>query len=263
MKNKKRLFISLITLGLLLLVGLVLLAWFLVLNRGSLINRVLLVGLGITFLAIIAGVGFGIGGLVLTLLSTRNIAPLQNLVLITLNLLYPFALVVGRILGIEVEKIRASFIEVNNQLVRAKGMTVSARRVMILAPHCLQRSTCPHKITIDIANCRRCGQCCIDGLLGLGEKHGVKVVVATGGTMARKFIKEYKPQAVVAIACEQDLTSGIQDSNPLPVLGVLNLRPEGPCFNTQVKIAEVEKAVEFFLCQLALQGNPLYNTPVP
>ncbi|MHB1419293.1 MAG: DUF116 domain-containing protein [Bacillota bacterium] len=263
MKNRKRLFISLITLSLLLLIALVALSWFLILNRGSLINRILLVGMGIAFLAFVASVGFGIGSLVITLLSTKNIAPLQNFVLVTINLLFPFALAAGRLLGIETSKIRASFIEVNNQLVLAKGPLFSASRVLILAPHCLQRSTCPHKITIDVANCHRCGQCSMDALLGIGEKYGVKVAVATGGTLARKFIKEYKPEAVVAIACERDLTSGIQDSVPLPVLGVLNVRPEGPCFNTQVRISDVENAVKFFLHQLAAQGNPLYNTPVP
>lgn len=71
--------------------------------------------------------------------------------------------------------------------------------------------------------------------------------MATGGTLARHFVKQYRPRAVVAIACERDLTSGIQDTQPLPVLGVLNLRPHGPCLNTQVNLNQVEQAVQFFL----------------
>jgi len=58
---------------------------------------------------------------------------------------------------------------------------------------------------------------------------------------------EFKPKAIVAIACERDLSSGIQDVNTVPVLGVLNIRPNGPCFDTTVDLAAVEDAVKFFL----------------
>ena len=48
------------------------------------------------------------------------------------------------------------------------------------------------------------------------------------------MIIEKRPKLVVAVACEGDLTSGIKDCYPLPVIGVLNDRPFGPCFNTHV-----------------------------
>jgi hypothetical protein len=50
----------------------------------------------------------------------------------------------------------------------------------------------------------------------------------------------------VAVACERDLSSGIIDSYPLPVLGVTNERPFGPCFNTKVDLGQVIEAIEFF-----------------
>ncbi|MGI6559076.1 MAG: DUF116 domain-containing protein [Limnochordia bacterium] len=46
--------------------------------------------------------------------------------------------------------------------------------------------------------------------------------MSTGGTRARQLVKELKPKGVVAIACERDLASGIQDTRPLKVLGVTN-----------------------------------------
>ncbi len=70
--------------------------------------------------------------------------------------------------------------------------------------------------------------------------------MATGGTSARKIIKDKRPGAVLAIACERDLTSGIQDmAGILPVLGVVNQRPEGPCHNTRVDLQKVEDALRF------------------
>jgi len=53
------------------------------------------------------------------------------------------------------------------------------------------------------------------------------------------------------VACERDLTSGIQDSTPLPVLGVTNERPFGPCNNTFIDMELVEKAIKFFIAEKA------------
>ena len=56
-----------------------------------------------------------------------------------------------------------------------------------------------------------------------------------------------RPKAVVAIACERDLASGIQDVYPIPSVGVLNLRPNGPCYNTHVDLEEFRRAIEEIL----------------
>ncbi len=246
-KPQKRLFVGLLTASLLVLVGLMGLIWYLFTHRNFPLEKTvlyLLLGGIISFLAL---VGFGIMGVILTLWRARTVPGLQNIMRVAINLLFPLAVPLGQMMGFSKARIRSSFIEVNNQLVRTEKATFKPSEVLVLAPHCLQMHDCPHKITANTHNCRRCGRCSVDRLLELEEKYGVKVVVATGGTLARKFIKEFHPRAVVAVACERDLTSGIQDSNPLPVLGVLNRRPNGPCNDTWVDGQRVEKAIEYFL----------------
>lgn len=115
---------------------------------------------------------------------------------------------------------------------------------MILAPHCLQNAECPHKITIDVANCKQCGKCKIGELKKLADQYDCQLRVVTGGTLARQAIKEQKPGAVIAIACERDLSLGIQDISIIPVLGILNYRPNGPCFNTDVDVIRVHNAMD-------------------
>ena len=56
-----------------------------------------------------------------------------------------------------------------------------------------------------------------------------------------------RPNAILAVACERDLTSGIQDVFPMPVIGVLNRRPNGPCFNTSVDIDAIEEEIKTFI----------------
>lgn len=103
------------------------------------------------------------------------------------------------------------------------------------------------KITTDVKNCKSCGLCNVADLLKLQNKYNVNVFIATGGTLARKKIKEFRPKAVVAVACERDLTAGVQDIKQIPVLGVFNQRPNGPCVDTKIDAKEVENAIKFFI----------------
>ena len=57
------------------------------------------------------------------------------------------------------------------------------------------------------------------------------------------MIVEKRPKLVLAVACERDLTSGIKDCYPLPVIGILNDRPFGPCFNTTVDVSKIDDAL--------------------
>ena len=64
-----------------------------------------------------------------------------------------------------------------------------------------------------------------------------------------------KPRCIIAVACERDLTSGIQDSYPLPVFGILNERPNGPCLDTLVPLDRLEEAIRLFLDVPAAQPH--------
>ena len=160
--------------------------------------------------------------------------------------LFPFMILVGKSIGIPRERIQQSFIEVNNNLVRSNSHRARPGRLLILLPHCIQDFDCQIKITGNIKNCKGCGKCEIKDLVELSDQYQIKIAVATGGTLARRIIVENRPDAIVAVACELDLTSGILDSYPIPVLGILNERPYGPCINTRVDIQKVKDAISNF-----------------
>ena len=134
--------------------------------------------------------------------------------------------------------------ELINLLFHRMHIRVPADRLLVVTPHCLQLASCPHKVTRDPNNCKRCGGCNIGDLVTLSEEMGFHFFVATGGTLARQVVYNTRPKAVLAIACERDLMSGIQDVFPLPAVGVLNIRPNGPCYNTSVDMAEVRRQLE-------------------
>jgi len=247
-KAKKRLFIGLLILSLLAGAALFVGIWYLAVTpvRSVFSRLVFWLLIGATA-GVVLVVTLGIGGMVLTIWWSRRLLALEGSVRVAINLLFPLALLIGRLLGRDAAEIKQSFIAVNNQMVRSRRFCLSPAQLLLLLPHCLQWSLCPHKITIDINNCHRCGRCPVNDLIALREKYGVALGMATGGTLARRHVKQYRPRAIVAVACERDLTSGIQDANPIPVLGVANERPNGPCLDTQVALDKVEEAIRFFL----------------
>ncbi len=243
----KSLFIALLTGSLGVVAAVIAGIWYLSEHRMYTYQRTVLILGGMLALAVLLLVAVGVCGLILMLWKNRMYPFMSSTANIAVNLLFPVTLQVGKLLGINEDKIKNSFIEVNNQLVLIRKIRVQPGELLVLAPHCLQFNGCPHKITRDIRNCRRCGRCQVTDFMKLKEEFKINVAVVTGGTLARKYLKEYNPKAVVAIACERDLTSGVLDSYPLPVLGILNERPNGPCQETCVELDRVREAVQRFI----------------
>lgn len=207
--------------------------------------------LPVVFGAVLGSLAFliigGLSLLILTLLTGRDLFMVQSLRRLVVKYLFPGIISMGRLVGVDRDLLQQSFIALNNQLVHTKRLRVPAEKTLILLPHCIQLFDCAIKITGDVDQCIRCGKCDIKGLLELAQKYGIDMAVATGGTLARKIIVEKRPKLIIAVACERDLTSGIRDSYPLPVVGVLNKRPHGPCFNTEILLPEVERALEEYV----------------
>jgi hypothetical protein len=241
--SRQNLFILLSFVGIVLLGCLFLGFWYLTKPRLYQISTGLpfVVGIGLVsaFLAVV-------GLFSLIVLSSRLKRDLVSAKKITVRILFPLASLIGRVLRLDPDSVRRSFIDMNNALVAASSRLVRGDRLLLLLPHCLQNLECPHRVTSEVRNCKGCGKCEIAGLIEVCDRYGIKVSIATGGTLARRVIVETRPKAIVAVACERDLTGGILDSYPIPVIGVLNERPFGPCKNTRVDIAKVRRAIDFF-----------------
>jgi hypothetical protein len=77
----------------------------------------------------------------------------------------------------------------------------------------------------------------------VAEKYGANIAIATGGTLARRIVLKFRPKLIIAVACQRDLVDGLREVFPIPVYGVLNQRPEGPCINTRVAVEEIDYAL--------------------
>lgn len=148
-------------------------------------------------------------------------------------------------------KLRNIYVDVNNILILSQKSKFEPSRVLVLLPHCLQNSRCGHKITGSagngIDNCRRCGKCSIGDIADIVLRKGVKAYVATGGTAARNIIEKTGPKAVLAVACERELAEGMAEAGGVPVIGLVNERPNGPCGDTAVNLGLFEEKLDEIL----------------
>ena len=244
---RKRLFVALMGVTCLLIVGVIYLLWWVPTRGLANIHPDLPRIVGLVF-GILSGIALlGTLLLVLTTALGKDILFTRFMRGVVIKFLLPVIEFIGKAFGISKDTIRQSFIAMNNSLVQSQHLLVKADRILILLPHCLQLFDCEIKVTGDINKCIRCGRCDIKGLAELAQKYQIDISVATGGTLARKVIIEKRPKLVVAVACERDLTSGIKDCYPLPVIGVLNDRPFGPCFNTRVDVEKIDQALQAVL----------------
>jgi hypothetical protein len=244
---QKRTFIFLLLIACVVIVGLAFLLWWVPYVGLGRINAHLPLLLAVVLGAVVA---FCLGGaltLVLTILRGKNLFFSKKIRGVVIRVLFPLLVGIGKLLGIQKDEVRRSFVAINNRLVLAEAKKVRPEKLLLLLPHCLQNHDCRVRITGNIENCKACGKCKIKDLVALSKKYGVSVSVATGGTLARRIVVEKKPDIIIGVACERDLTSGIQDSYPIPVFGIFNRRPFGPCYDTDVDLELVERGMRIFL----------------
>lgn len=161
-----------------------------------------------------------------------------------IRLLLPVLILLSGVFKSNKDDIRRFYIDFNNLLMSITIRKYRPEEILVLLPHCLQYSECTNKITNDINNCKRCGACTIGDIAEICNNRRIKVQVVTGGTSARNIVYKTRPGIILAVACERDLTSGIIDMGKIKVIGLINDRPNGPCFNTRVDIKKLKAALD-------------------
>ena len=245
--TRRRLFIGLVAGTAFLLCLLLLAGWVVPYVGFGNIHASVPIITGILLALGIVAIAWGALGLVYQTLTGKT--PLGPAVLpgLTIRFFLPVMEMIGQLAGFGKTEVRRSFIKVNNQMSLVQQGQCSPERLLLLLPHCIQRADCTIRLTHNVEACKRCGKCPIRDLLAIRDAYGLALVVATGGSIARLAVARTRPLLIIAVACERDLASGIQDVYPLPTFGILNSRPDGPCRNTLVAPALVEEAVRYFI----------------
>ncbi len=128
----------------------------------------------------------------------------------SVKLIYPVMIFLSSLVNIDKDSIRRVFSQINNKIVILKEPKLNPEDILVIAPHCLQKSFCKHKITGNIDNCHKCGACDISDLIDVCNKYNVKLEIVTGGTLARRLIKDYKPRGIIACVNTRNVEDSIK-----------------------------------------------------
>jgi hypothetical protein len=225
----KRIFLGLLLTSIFILGGIGFFIWYMISPRLAQYHPNLPVIFGI-FLGLFWGlIAFWFLLMVLSIITEKDIFMRLGGREFSLTFLVPIALRFGTRMGISKDRMGQSFVKVSNILIRTSARRVKPEKLLILLPRCLQKSL-------------------IQQITHFSKERHIAIYTVSGGEKAREVIYQTRPKAIIGVACERDLLSGIQEVlSKIPVIGIPNLRPEGPCKNTVIDIKEFEKAVQTFL----------------
>lgn len=166
----------------------------------------------------------------LSLRLNRNLLPRKLAEGGLLPKVMPIAERSGRWFGISRDRAGNAALRVFNGLATARARSgYRPDELLLLLPRCLDKEG-------------------MQGVMSLAAQYGVPLFVAARGRYAREMIGRVRPKAVVAVACERDLVSGVHDvAARLPVLGTTIGLPQGPCKNTTIDIPALELRIRTFL----------------
>lgn len=134
------------------------------------------------------------------------------------------------------DRLDNSFLQLLNQFeVRRKYSGVKPEKGggLLLLPRCIEANL-RHKI------------------IQRAQEQGIASAMAGDGEMARVAVLKHQPGAILAIACERDLITGIRDvKQQISILTISVKRPQGPCKDTIVEFSEVEEYLAKLKCRIS------------
>ncbi len=163
----------------------------------------------------------------LTAITERNwfIFPIRR---ILYRQLLHRAMNMGKRIKLSTDRMGHSFVRVSNSIIRALLRNQQFVRLLILLPRCLSKEM-------------------REAIKQIVDRYPCESYSVGGGSAAIKIIREKKPDAIVAVACERDLVGGLRDvGTKIPTLAVPNKRPHGPCVCTEIDLEEFEREISFF-----------------
>lgn len=181
-----------------------------------------------------AAAGLLMGGYII--IKKRIILP--QLVLMLLDFFHSPAKMITRLAGLRESLVDEIIIEVSNAVNRKRYRKVKKKKVLI-GPQCLRHPKCPARSDVKWGYvCQRCGRCVYTRIGKAADKHGFRLFIVPGDSLAKKIITRYGARTAIGIACYKELSEALRIiSRSIPGQGVPLLK-DG-CYRTKVDVNRV------------------------
>ncbi len=191
----------------------------------------------VVFIAILIVVLFIVVLILGYLIARKNQIKFPRFILYIVDLLYSPFKTISRILKLDEHLIDNIAIKVRDEINKEKFRHVPAEKTLIFLPHCLRHMDCPATLQKEGLNCTKCGLCSIGVIKKKADSLGYKLYIVPGSSFVKKIVKENNFQAVIGVACHEDLNQVMMLLSDFCPQGVL-LEKTG-CFETKVNVKKV------------------------
>ncbi|WP_405307363.1 DUF116 domain-containing protein [Methanobrevibacter sp.] len=196
----------------------------------------------VVFIAILIVILFIVVLILGYLIAIKNKIKFPRFLLYIVDLLYSPFKTIARFLKLDDHLIDNIAIRVRDDLNRERFRQIPAEKTLIFLPHCLRHKDCPAPLQKEGLNCSECGLCSIGAIKKKSEPMGYKLYIVPGSSFVKKIVMENKFEAVLGVACHEDLNQMMMLLSDFCPQGVL-LEKTG-CFETKVNVKKVFEKID-------------------
>ena len=186
----------------------------------------------VVFIAILIAILFIVVLILGYLIARKNQIKFPRFLLYIVDLLYSPFKTIASFLKLDDHLIDNIAIKVRDDLNRERFRHIPAEKTLIFLPH-LQKEG---------LNCSECGLCSIGAIKKKSEPLGYKLYIVPGSSFVKKIVMENKFQAVLGVACHEDLNQMMMLLSDFCPQGVL-LEKTG-CYETKVNVKKVFEKID-------------------
>lgn len=119
---------------------------------------------------------------------------------------------IGKSLGLSDALIQFTHVELRNSVYEPEFKKVPYSKRIVFLPHCTRNiKVCKATQDAEGIHCKHCGGCDIGKVDKYAKELGyMGVFTAHGGSMVKKIIEKYKPDAVIGVCCFPEAIMGIE-----------------------------------------------------
>ena len=175
-------------------------------------------------------------------IARKNKIKFPRFLLYIVDLLYSPFKTIADFLNLDEHLIDNIAIKVRDDINKEKFKQIPAEKTLIFLPHCLRHENCPATLQKEGLKCSECGLCSIGVIKKKSEPLGYKLYIVPGSSFVKKIVMENKFQAVIGVACHEDLNQMMMLLSDYCPQGVL-LEKTG-CFETKVNVKKVFEKID-------------------
>ena len=177
------------------------------------------------------------------ILIKKDVLIFPKLIVFSLDVFYSPLKRLARSLGFDETMVDHVGVEVRNKLNEKKFRQIDNKAKILVLPHCLRNPKCEANLDETGLNCNCCGKCSVGVIKPKAESIGYKVFIIPGSTFIKKIIKDNKFEAVMGVACYEDLNLAMMKLSGFNPQGVLLSRTG--CFKTKVDVKTVLEKIGY------------------